>query len=299
MRRLAAHGYDLLVDPVHGASLAALRWQRADGSWFDLLEPCPPAEIARSGGSFVMAPFANRLDGGRFEVAGAIVNVPLNRPDLNLAIHGFSRDRQWQVADATETTLTLFDDFADPAVAFAYRLTQRITIGPEGVELTLDLANTARRPLPYGFGFHPWFRKDDATWLTIGKSGVLGRDARGLPTEPIYGPALAAGRDTSSMPWFDGHLIDWAPRQALIEWPRAGIRLRLGASGALTNLHVYVPDDRPVLCVEPVSHVPDVHNRRHLAHYGDLAWLAPGETMRGAMQLRAGASDLRIASKKG
>ena len=71
------------------------------------------------------------------------------------------------------------------------------------------------------------------------------------------------------------------------------------ASGALTNLHVYVPDDRPVLCVEPVSHVPDVHNRRHLAHYGDLAWLAPGETMRGAMQLCAGASDLRIASKKG
>ena len=35
------------------------------------------------------------------------------------------------------------------------------------------------------------------------------------------------------------------------------------------------------------------------AGVGDLAWLAPGETMRGAMQLCAGASDLRIASKKG
>lgn len=287
--RLKSDRCDLVVDAAHGASLTSFRWRKPDGDWFEILHACPPAQVALTGGSFVMAPFANRLDAGRFPSPDGPVEVPLNRPEQNMALHGFSRDRVWQLTEATESTLTLVDDFAHESIPFAYRLVQHISIGPDGAELSLTLTNTADRMLPYGMGFHPWFRKDEDTWLSFDAETGFGRDQRGFPAVPVPaggGPAFAHGLDTSKMPWFDGHFAGWASRRAVVEWRQAGVRMTLSATGALTNLHVYVPDDRPILCVEPVSHVPDVHNRRELAGYGDLAWLAPGETIEGSMILR-------------
>lgn len=291
IHRLKAYGYEVAVDAAHGASLVSLCWRKPGGIWFELLHPCPPADVARTGGSFVMAPFANRLDAGRFITGDGPVEVRLNRPEQNMAIHGFSRDRAWRIVEATGNTLTLVDDFADAANPFAYRLTQHISISASGVELSLDLTNTAVGTLPYGMGFHPWLRKEDETWLTFEAETEFGRDDRGFPIKPApaaQGPDFASGLDVSKMPWFDGHLSGWKSRRAVVEWRKDHVKLDLSATGALTNLHIYVPDTLPVFCVEPVSHVPDVHNRRELAQYGDIHWLAPGETMRGAMILGCG-----------
>jgi aldose 1-epimerase len=178
-------------------------------------------------------------------------------------------------------------EFAEPGNPFSYRLTQDITVGSSGVELLLRLTNTATVSLPYGLGFHPWFWKTADTWLTFGGATRLGRDERGLAAAPVSeGPSFPSGVDVSAMPWFDSHYADWTSRTAAIDWRPEGVRMTMQASGALTNLHVYVPDTAPVVCVEPVSHVPDVHNRRNLAGYGDIARLAPGETIEGAMILR-------------
>jgi aldose 1-epimerase len=287
--RLIAHGYDLTVDAQHGASLTSLRWRKPDSTWFEILHPCPPAIAARTGGCFVMAPFANRLDKGRFPGADGPVQLPLNRPEEHLAIHGFSRDRAWRVVEASDDRLMLVDDFAEAGNPFAYRLTQEISVGSSGVELALRLTNSATATLPLGLGFHPWFRKTADTWLTFEAITQLGRDPRGFAIEPVptdQGPAFPSGVDVSAMPWFDRHYARWTSRTAAIDWLSDGVRMTMQARGALTNLQVYVPDNLPVLCVEPVSHVPDVHNRRDLAGYGDIAWLAPGETIEGAMILR-------------
>lgn len=287
--RLKAGRCDLVVDAAHGASLTSFRWRKADGDWFEILHPCPPAQVALTGGSFVMVPFANRLDAGRFPSPDGPVEVQVNRPEQNMALHGFSRDRAWQVVAAAENALTLVDEFVHETIPFAYRLVQHVSVRPDAAELSLTLTNTADRTLPYGMGFHPWFRKDEDTWLSFAAATAFVRDERGLPTRPVpadEGPAFAEGLDTSKMPWFDGHFAGWVSRNAVVEWRRAGVSMRLSATGALTNLHVYVPDDRPILCVEPVSHVPDVHNRRDLADYGDLAWLAAGETIEGSMVMQ-------------
>lgn len=289
IHRLNAHGYDVCVAAAHGASLTSLKWRKPDGEWFEILHPCPPAEVARTGGSFVMAPFTNRLDGGCFETPEGTVHVPLNRPEQQMAVHGFSRDRAWQVAEVRNDSVTLVDEFADDEIAFRYRLTQTISIGADRVTLSLSLVNTAEYSLPYGMGFHPWFRKERDTWLKVAAETGFGRDERGFPTTAYpasQGPAFAEGLEVSTMPWFDGHFAGWASRHALMEWRSGGVKLALLSTGALTNLHVYVPDDLPILCVEPVSHVPDVHNRRDLAAYGDIAWLAPGEAIAGAMILK-------------
>jgi len=288
LHHLTAHGYDLTLDALNGASLTALRWLKPDGTWFEILHPCPPAITARTGGCFVMAPFANRLDGGRFPGARGPIQLPVNRPEEDLAIHGFSRDRAWRVVDASGDRLTLVDKFAEPGNPFAYTLTQEISLSSSGVELRLRLTNTATESLPYGLGFHPWFRKTASTRLTFEATTGFGRDPRGFATDPVppdQGPTFSSAVDVSAMPWFDGHYAGWTSRTAAIDWLSDGGRMTMQARGALTNLQVYVPDNLPVLCVEPVSHVPDVHNRRDLAGYGDVARLAPGETIEGTMIL--------------
>jgi len=288
VHRLTAHGYDLTVDVEHGASLTALRWLKPDGACFEILHPCPPAIAAKTGGCFVMAPFANRLDGGRFPGPAGPIQLPLNRPEEGLAIHGLSRDRAWRVVDATGDRLTLVDDFSEAGNPFAYTLTQQISLGASGVELVLRLTNTATESFPYGLGFHPWFSKTADTWLTFEATVQLGRDGRGFAIEPVPAdeePSFPSGVDVSAMPWFDHHYAGWTSRTAAIDWRPEGVRMTIQARGTLTNLQVYVPDSLPVLCVEPVSHVPDVHNRRDLAGYGDVALLAPSETIEGAMIL--------------
>lgn len=290
LQRLHGHGYDLTIDAGKGGSLLSLTWTKPDGSRFELMHPCPPAVAALNGGSFVMAPFTNRLDAGRFDHAGGTVQVPLNRPADGMAIHGFSRDRAWQVLEATETGLRLLDRVEHGPAPFAYALTQMVTIRPDGVEFALELVNEATERLPYGFGFHPWFHKEPETYLSFVAATAFGRDTRGFAIDPApfaERDRFTAGVDVAPLPWFDAHFAGWDTRSAMVDWRASKVRMELDATGALGNLHVYVPDDRPVLCVEPVSHVPDVHNRRDYAAFGDLTWLAPGETLTGAMRLRA------------
>jgi aldose 1-epimerase len=51
-------------------------------------------------------------------------------------------------------------------------------------------------------------------------------------------------------------------------------------------LHVFAPADREVLCIEPVSHVPNVHNRPGWTRYAPLQTLKHGETLGGEVMIR-------------
>ena len=289
IRRLSGHGYEAVIDVENGASLLSLTWLKPDGDRFEILHPCPPATPARDGGCFIMAPFANRIDGGRFEFNGRTIQLPLNRPDDGLAIHGFSRDRKWEVLAGDGFSLRVRDQYhGDGSILFAYTLVQAITLDEDGVELSLELTNLAAATLPYGFGFHPWFQKEPHTYLSFAAETAFHRSERGFPERPsphARQQEFSEGVEVTSMPWFDGHFAGWQSRSAMVDWRSSGVRMRLSAAGALRNLHLYVPDDRPVFCVEPVSHVPDVVNRRSFAAFGDATELRQGEKMTGSMRL--------------
>jgi aldose 1-epimerase len=71
----------------------------------------------------------------------------------------------------------------------------------------------------------------------------------------------------------------------VLDRPEAGVAVTVSASGVLSNLHVYVPPEGGLVCIEPVSHVPDVHNRTALATFGDLNILEPKAVLSGSMHL--------------
>ena len=67
----------------------------------------------------------------------------------------------------------------------------------------------------------------------------------------------------------------------------AGI-ITLTATGDFApGVQVYAPPAQPVICVEPVSHMPDAPNRPALGAAAPMRLLAPGQSLRGTIRLTA------------
>ncbi|MGV6873549.1 aldose 1-epimerase [Pseudochelatococcus sp. B33] len=286
---LDKHGYRLRIAPRHGAAILSADWTTPGRPSVPLLAPLADAAGLRAG-CFVMAPFANRINRGRFAFRGQRFRLPINLPEEDMAIHGFSRDRPWEVTLQTPDEVHLQQDFADDGNPYRYRAAQEIRLSPGTIRIHLAVRNDGSEAMPFGIGLHPWFAKTARATLSLDAAGVHGRDARGLPVAPLaavphFTPAAPAR--LGQLARFDNCLAGWWPRTAFIAWPEHWTGLRLAAEGAFRHLHVFVPDDRPVFCAEPVSHFPDAVNRPELGPEGAMDVLQPGETLTGATTLAA------------
>ena len=273
MLRLHAGAWVADLAPEDGGGMTLLRHGARD-----ILVPAPPdTRLGGPFGAFWMIPWANRLDGGRLGVH----RLPVNRAADNTAIHGLSRDRAWDVAEAAPDRVLLTQTVDAAPYHYDARLTTRLT--PAALFLDIGVTNRGDEPLPFGFGWHPWFVRPPGTRLAFGATHRCGHDARCLPVSATASGGLDGGEDVFL--GLDTHFAGWDGR-ATIAWP--DLTLTISATGALgTNLQVYAPPDRAVLCVEPSSHLPDAPNRPDLATLGPMRLLAPGESLTGIITLTA------------
>ena len=116
----------------------------------------------------VLFPFPNRIRGGRFTWAGREFQLPCNDGTKQNAIHGFACRHPWRVIDqgagASEAWVT--GEFqcgldapeslplwpSDQRIRLTYRLREKV------LRLEAEVSNPDRQPLPFGLGFHPYFR---------------------------------------------------------------------------------------------------------------------------------------------
>lgn len=287
---LKAGPYRVVVDPEGGGAILSAEWRSPTGEARAMLEPMSASLAPFKAGCFAMVPFANRIADARFRFEGRDYAVPLNRPAEAMAIHGFGRENPWHVTEQDDVTLVIEQSFARDANPYRYRARQEIGLSDDGIAISLSVRNDGADTMPFGIGLHPWFPKTPLTTLAFHSRGLMGRDARGLPVAPPRDEPAFASQAPSPLgpfPWLDGFFEGWEPRAARIVRPEDGIAVEISAKGAFRHLHVYVPDDRPVLCAEPVSHAPDAINRPELGAASAMQALAPGETLAGTMILRA------------
>jgi aldose 1-epimerase len=282
MLELVGGGWQAQLRPEQGAAVAQLAWQGRD-----VLVPLPLGTdpTASFGGAFVMLPWTNRLDGGRLPVAGTVYRLPINRPEDDTAIHGLARDRAWTVEEqaADRCVLAQVLDGAAEGLPYRYRAQLSFVLEPAGARLSLAVTNAGEQAFPFGLGWHPFFLRPAGTELRFHASALFARDARTLPiaVQPSDGlvgdEAVYEGLDTPFAGW-DG----------VAEILRPDLRLQLAASGAWSrNLHVFAPAGSSILCLEPVSHVPDAPNRPDFAGYGPLTMLSPGDSLTASLLLHA------------
>lgn len=105
----------------------------------------------------VLAPWPNRIDGGRFDFAGASHQLPITEPERGTALHGLVADVEWSVVERTESTVSLeYTLEATEGYPFEFALQVDFELTEAELRMRARALNTGSGPAPFGFGFHPW-----------------------------------------------------------------------------------------------------------------------------------------------
>jgi aldose 1-epimerase len=258
-------------------------------------------------------PFPNRIRDGRFSWDGKTYQLPCNDSTGKMAIHGFACRRPWRVvgsgADATAAWVT--GEFrgsldAPDCVAlwpadYVLRVTYRLSKNCLRVEA--EVANPDMKPLPFGLGYHPYFRlpftpegkSDDCRVSVAARSCWKLEDC--LPTGERL--PVDAKRDLNNPRRYgdlqlDDVLTD-VPATAtdptgLFECATiegaSGVTLRVHCSPTFRELVVYTPGHRQAFCVEPYTCATDAVNLQ--ARGIDAGWLVlpPGERWTSVVEMK-------------
>lgn len=230
---------------------------------------------------FPLVPWCNRIADGRFDWEGAEVALSRNFLPERHAIHGHGWQSVWAVESQGPGNCTLVHrhDGAAPGWPWAYLARQQIVLSDAGCTITLLLTNLSKRLMPAGLGLHPYLRRRPESRVRFAAAGVVAVGADLIPTGMSLPPAQFADFATGAA--LPAGLIDhcftgWDGTASVTD--DCGT-ITLAAEGA-GLLHLYAPEDPAILCLEPVSHLPDAANA------GAMPLCAPGETV--SLSLRIG-----------
>ncbi len=252
----------------------------------------------------LLAPWANRIDGDAYWANGKkfVLNPDLGnlRRDPNgLPIHGlllFAAD--WRVerlhADDKSAQATSRLNFwkhpgwmAQFPFAHTIEMTHRLANGTLEVSTTIE--NHSIEPLPLCIGFHPWYQLPDSsrdTWtvhLPVRRHYQL--STRLIPTgetKPVDlpDPLPLAGRQFDDVFGEVDHDDEfWAEC--------AGRRISVRFGPKFPVAVIYAPQNRDVVCFEPMTAITNAFNLAHIGSYNDLRSIPPGETWTESFWIRA------------
>ena len=238
----------------------------------------------------ILAPWPNRIDGGRYKWRGANMQLALTEPARANANHGLVRWANWtleRVDDARATaTLTLHPQ---PGYPFTLSLLVEYTLDAGGVTVTTTASNIGADTAPLGIGFHPYLvagtARIDYARITLAAAEVLEADERGIPTGARTVPhdaRLALEGTTVGARVFD-HCYTGLPRddhgvaRATVE--SEDRRVTLWMDDAFDFAMVFTGDTLPQgqrrrsIAIEPMTCAPNAFNSGE-----GLITLEPGAT---------------------
>lgn len=282
MIALASGSWSAEVRPEVGGSLAALRHRGTD-----ILRPMRAGSTnPLDAACFPLVPYCNRIRDARFRFGEHEIALERNFPPEPHSLHGLAWQVPWAVESQAATKCVLAHDYdGSGSWPWAYHAQQRIRLGPKGCAITLVVINRSPEVMPAGIGLHPYFRRRPETRVRFAAAHVLLSGADPLPTG-ITAPAdhfadFAAGA-TLPPETVDHCFAGWSGEATIHDDLRTIV---LGTDGA-PHLHLYAPANGSALCLEPVTHTPDAHNRAP----AELILLPPG--CAASMTLRIGHAEL-------
>jgi aldose 1-epimerase len=244
---------ELTILPEAGCHWPSLRIPQ-QGKWIDLLAPVADYASILSApsslGSYIMAPWANRLPGGVLEFEGQKHTLRLNFPD-NTAIHGDLRKRAWKVVEVTPVRFRAELDSAEhPDFNYPFHLKFEYTVELQGDTLTQNffMTNKDKRPAPAGFGYHPFFKRQ----LYPGRKDPL----LTLPARKIFlaqehmptGPAIAVEDRTDfrsakqlGTPALDDCFTELTDQRIQLSYPEDGVEVFFELDPLFRYVVLYIP----------------------------------------------------------
>lgn len=238
----------------------------------------------------LLHPWANRLGGLTYDVAGQHVTIDPDHPRIRLdpnglPIHGLlAANPHWHVEQQDESGLTAALGFgAQPELleAFPFPHTLRIHVTLSSGPSTLTIATTIDAdkgsPVPVSFGFHPYLTLPGtprADWqVELPRMRHLTADDRGIPTGESE-PSEPQQQRLGDRDFDDGYsdLEGDPPTFALSDATR---RVETTFDSGYPFAQVYAPPDQDLICFEPMTAAT---NALAAGGPGGLAIVEPGSS---------------------
>jgi len=282
------------------------------GEWVDFLKPVVDGDALldrpTGHGSYILAPWSNRIPGGKFQFENRHHRIRTNHPD-DTAIHGDVRMRPWNVADSTSTffeaTLDTrdVDDFNYP---FALHFRHRLELLDDRLVVSMTVENVDPMRAPVGLGYCPCFLRRP-TWRDDDEDVIVQVPAERVypsddshpctptgPAGPVDGITDLRGLRPLGPRNLDHCFTSLERNHFRIIYPGSRVEVRFEFDENFTHAVVHAPTRKDgsagsFVAVEPVTHATNAINL-HTAGQPDtgLKILDPGETWQTSWSLSAG-----------
>ncbi len=268
-------------------SLAAgLRHYERNG--VELVAGYPADAIAPRGAGITLAPFANRIADGLWELDSKPQQLDITEVPLHNAIHGLLRNTGYHELESGPAHVVL-EAVIHPQHGYPFlaRHQVRYSLGASGeLRVAQTLINDSGRAAPAVLGAHPYLTLGSTDPLTltlhVHARQYLTANEKMIPTGsvPVAGKFdLRTGRpvaDSHMDATFTSLITDDGVAWHTLESP-AGSRVGLWHDGSVRYVHVYVTDLLPgrsaAVAMEPMTGPANAFNSGE-----GVRWLAPGES---------------------
>jgi aldose 1-epimerase len=257
IHRLRAFGHDVFLTPVDPA-------KHLDDPFF--------------WGSYVMAPWCNRIEARPTRIGARVVELAPNFPD-GTAIHGQVYVRPW-----THTGDGAFR-ISGGGDGWPWTYDVAMDFGIVGATLRIDLrlTNTSSDPMPAGMGIHPWFLKPVRVIVRADTffADNLATERDPAPVEGTFDlRSLAAMADG-----LDGTWASLGDPPVEFAWDALGLRATMRTTPVVPYIVAASPGHIGAVAVEPETHAPQAVRRLLGDEPGGLVMLPPGESLSMAIDL--------------
>jgi aldose 1-epimerase len=288
---LEAQDWHVKIDAARGGLISECRWKG-----LEILSTAKanvwPAEA--HAGCFPLVPYSNRIRDAAFSFAGLNVSLPVAAFAMPHGLHGLGWRHPWKLRNSRADSVVWTQTNTADAWPWAYEARQRLAIDGSRLTLTLEIENTGTGSMPAGIGLHPYFPRRPDMEISVRAAGIWQTES----SEPGI-PTRWSARDPSAE-IFKGkhpdsddldHCFTGWNRTARLDYHDTKLRIDLSASETLSNIVVYCPAGRNVLCLEPVSHVNDAANLPGLDPLQGMDCLEPGKRLSGTLNLDVSRAD--------
>ncbi|MBN2008531.1 hypothetical protein JW960_04200 [candidate division KSB1 bacterium] len=244
-----------------------------------------------------LVPFPNRIKDGKYVFEGTEYHLPLNFAAEGHAIHGLVYNKPYEIVNEksseTQAVIELAYDYLGDVdgFPFPFRMDMSYILSAEhGLVCETNIANTGKKNMPIGDGWHPYFKTDKKVGRLMLKLPACKRtliDDRMIPTgetEPYsdFNELRLIG-DTK----FDtGFQLIGQESVAVTEIYDPELDLKISVTqdigpGKYNFLQVYIPPPRTSIAIEPMTCNIDALNNKL-----GLITLKPGESFIGRYGVR-------------
>ena len=202
-----------------------------------------------------------------------------NGKEYHMAIHGFAHTSPWSVEAYNPDSLVL--TLTGPAKGiYPFACLVRLTFSIVGgaLEIRQEYKNLDTEPMPYAFGFHPYFllgRLENAAVHVCADARIDFTTGMMLP----FGQGTVTLKEPENAPEA-GAALAGLKSPVVLDIPAEHRRITMTFSPDFPQLVLWHPKGAPFLCAEPINGSPNGFNT------GNHLTLQPNETKTVTLSIR-------------